>query len=79
VAAASLKDAGAASFATTIPRRVGATTSTLSTRTPLGGRLRGRAEHDRIDVADPLLERAVGVDDDLEAAAQQLDPASAID
>ena len=64
-------DSGA--FATTIPRRVAASTSTLSTPTParpitfsrvaardhLGGHLRRRADDQRVVVADDLLERRV--------------------
>ena len=78
-------DSGA--LATTIPRRVAASTSTLSTPTPgaadhlqavgaldqLGGQLRRRADHDRVVVADLLGEVAVAVDVDVEALAQELD------
>ena len=78
-------DSGA--FATTMPRRVAASTSTLSTPTParpitfsfvaaldqVGGQLRRRADDDRVVAADDLREVAVGVDVDVEARAQQLD------
>ena len=39
----------------------------------LGGELRRRANDDRVVAADDLLERAVGVDVDVEARAQELD------
>ena len=78
-------DSGA--FATTMPRRVAASTSTLSTPTParpitfrlrrraisVGRHLRRRADDQRVVVADDLLERRVGVDVDVELRAQQLD------
>ena len=79
-------DSGA--FATTIPRRVAASTSTLSTPDaraadhlqpvgPLdqvGGQLRRRADDDRVVVADPLREVAVRVHVDVVALAEELDP-----
>ena len=74
-------------FATTMPRRVAAPTSTLSIPTParpitfsrsapldhVRGQLRRRADDDRVVAADDLLERRVGVLVHLEARAQQLD------
>ena len=85
-AAETTVDSGA--FATTIPRRVAASTSTLSTPTPgaadhlqvrrlldqVGGELRRRADHDRVVAVDDLLERRRLVLVDLELRAQQLDP-----
>ena len=79
-------DSGA--FATTIPRRVAASTSTLSTPTPalpitfsrvarcdhVGSDLRRRANDQRVVAADDLLERRLGVDVDVESLAQELDP-----
>ena len=82
-AAETTVDSGA--FATTIPRRVAASTSTLSTPRPtdhlqpvgpledIGGQLRRGADDDRVVVPDPLLERQVTVDVDLELLAQELD------
>ena len=78
-------DSGA--FATTIPRLVAASTSTLSTPTParpitfslvrtvdqLRGHLRPGADHDCVVVADPLREVGVAVDVHVEALAQELD------
>ena len=79
-------DSGA--FATTIPRRVAASTSTLSTPTPArpitfsrsarsisaGVELRRRADDDRVVVADLLGEVAVRVHVDVEPLAEELDP-----
>ena len=84
-AAETTVDSGA--FATTIPRRVAAATSTLSTpdagaadhlqplgaRDQVGGELRRRADDDRVVVADRLREIRVAVDVDVEARAQELD------
>ena len=84
-AAETTVDSGA--FATTIPRRVAAATSTLSIPTParadhlqpiraldhVRSQLRRRADHDRVVAADDLLQRRVGVDVHLEARAEQLD------
>ena len=84
-AAETTVDSGA--FATTMPRRVAASTSTLSTPTParpitfrfdaeldqLGGQLRRRADDDRVVAADDLGEIAVGVDVDVEVLAQEID------
>ena len=84
-AAETTVDSGA--FATTIPRRVAASTSTLSTPDagaadhlqPLGaldqvgGELRRRADDDRVVAADRLREVGVAVDVDVEALAQELD------
>ena len=78
-------DSGA--LATTIPRRVAASTSTLSTPTPArpitfsrsarsirsAVELRRRADDDRVVVADRRGEVAVRVDVDVEALAQELD------
>ena len=71
--------------------RVAAFTSTLSIPTgpadhlrtlgfldQLRGQLRRRADHDRVVAADDLLEQGVTVDIDVEARAQEIDPAGAI-
>ena len=84
-AAETTVDSGA--FATTMPCRVAASTSTLSTPDPrpadhlqarrpldqLRRQLRRRADHDRVVAADDLLERRVPVLVDLEPRPQQLD------
>ena len=84
-AAETMFDSGA--FATTIPRRVAASTSTLSTPTParpitfrfvgrldqVGGQLRRRADHDRVVAADDLLEGVSASTSTSNFAAQQLD------
>src|SRR6266446_3776439 len=75
-------DSGA--FATTIPRRVAASTSTLSMPTParpmtlrlsaraqVGRHLRRRADDDPVVAADRLSEVGVAVDIDFEAALAQ--------
>ena len=79
-------DSGA--FATTMPRRVAASTSTLSTPTPArpitfsrigaldqpGVELRRGADDDRVVVADRGGEVAVRVHVDVEPVAKELDP-----
>ena len=78
---------GVGAFATTMPRLVAASTSTLSTPTParpitfslvgaideVGGELGRGADDDRVVVADPLGQIAVYVDVDGIALAQELD------
>ena len=85
-AAETTVDSGA--FATTIPRRVAASTSTLSIADArasdhlqvrrlldqVGGQLRRRADHDRVVAVDDLLERRRLVLVDVELGAEQLDP-----